>query len=161
MPSQPMTCILVHDQFLKTFNIFQIRELKCLIQTTGRTKYMFSTSRDVRHIDSRITAVNYTFDTVKEFIYLGCTKNDVSLEIKRRMISAFDSIVSCMSTSMAQVLSIVLIFSCCAGSAMSFVLRRMLRRDGYLMRGSAEVGEEDNLASVGKIKTRKPCHRLV
>ena len=49
----------------------------------------------------------------------------------------------------------------CAGSAMSFVWRRMLRRDGYLMRVSAEVGEEDDLASVGKIKSRKPCHRLV
>ena len=39
---------------------------------------------------------------------------------------------------------------------MSFVWRRMLRRDGYLMRGSVEVGEEDDLASVGKIKSRKP-----
>ena len=37
----------------------------------GKTKYMFSISRDVRHVDSRITADNYTFDTVKEFIYLG------------------------------------------------------------------------------------------
>ena len=48
----------------------------------GKTKYMFSRSRDVRRIDSRITADNYTFDTVKEFIYLGfavTTKNDVSL----------------------------------------------------------------------------------
>ena len=51
----------------------------------GKTKYMFSTSRDVRRIESRITVDNYTFDTVKEFIYLGSavtTKNDVSLEIK-------------------------------------------------------------------------------
>ena len=50
----------------------------------GKTKYMFSTSRDVRRIDSRITADNYTFDTVKEFIYLGyavSNKNDVSLEV--------------------------------------------------------------------------------
>ena len=46
---------------------------------------------DVRRIDSRITADNYTFDTVKEFIYLGSavtTKNDVSLEIKRRITLA-------------------------------------------------------------------------
>ena len=53
-----------------------------------KTKYMFSTSRDVRRIDSRITADNNTFDTVKEFIYLGSavtTKNDVNLEIKRRI----------------------------------------------------------------------------
>ena len=34
----------------------------------GKTKYMFSTSRDVWRIDSRITVNNYTFDTVKEFI---------------------------------------------------------------------------------------------
>ena len=34
-------------------------------------------------------------------------------------------------------------------------------RDGYLMRGSAEVGEEDDLASVGKTKSRKPYRRLV
>ena len=54
----------------------------------GKTKYMFSTSRDMRRIDSQITADNYTVDTVKEFIYLGSavtTKNDVSLDIKRRI----------------------------------------------------------------------------
>ena len=52
---------------------------------------IFSTSRDVRRIDSRITADNYTFDTVKEFIYLGSavtTNNDISLEIKRRITLA-------------------------------------------------------------------------
>ena len=57
----------------------------------GKTKYMLSTSRDARHIDSQITADNYTFDTVKEFIYLGSavtTRNDVSLEIKRRITLA-------------------------------------------------------------------------
>ena len=40
---------------------------------------------------SRITVDNYTFDTVKEFIYLGSavtTKNGVSLEIKRRITLA-------------------------------------------------------------------------
>ena len=77
------------------------------------------------------------------------------------MISAFDSIVSCMSPSTTWTLCSVLISSGCSGSAMSFVWRRMLLRDGYLMRGSAEVGEEDDLASVGKTKSRKPCHRLV
>ena len=57
----------------------------------GRIKYIFSTCRDVRRIDSRITANNYTFDTVKEYIYRGSavtTKNDVSLEIKRRITLA-------------------------------------------------------------------------
>ena len=57
----------------------------------GKRKYMFSMSKDVRHIDSRIMADNYTFDTVKEFIYLGSTvttKNDVGLEIKRSITLA-------------------------------------------------------------------------
>ena len=52
----------------------------------GKTKYMLSTSRN-----SQITADNYTFDIVKEFIYLGLdvtTKNVVSLEIKRKIILA-------------------------------------------------------------------------
>ena len=42
----------------------------------------------MRRINSKITADNYTFDTVNEFIYLGSavtTKNDASLEIKRRI----------------------------------------------------------------------------
>ena len=45
---------------------------------------MLSTSRDVWHIDSKITADNYTYDRIKEFVYLGSavnTTNDVSLEI--------------------------------------------------------------------------------
>ena len=46
----------------------------------------------------------------------------------------------------------VLISSDCAGWAMSFVWKRMLRRDGFLMRGSMEVNEEDDLASVGRTK---------
>ena len=50
----------------------------------GKTKYMFSTSRDVRRTDSRITADNYTLDTVTAVT----TKNDVSLEIKRRITFA-------------------------------------------------------------------------
>ena len=56
-----------------------------------RAKQSISKSRDVRHIDSQITADNYTFDTIKEFIYLGSivtTKNDFSLEIKRRITLA-------------------------------------------------------------------------
>ena len=50
---------------------------------------MFSTSIDVRCINSQIAADNYAFDTVKEFIYLDSaftTKNNVSLETKRRII---------------------------------------------------------------------------
>ena len=37
----------------------------------GKTKYICSTSRNVRRIDSQTTADKYTFDTVKGFIYLG------------------------------------------------------------------------------------------
>ena len=53
----------------------------------SETTYIRSTRRDVRHMDllDQITSNNYTFDTIKEFIYLGSavtTKNDVSLEIK-------------------------------------------------------------------------------
>ena len=61
--------------------------LPLVLVNEGEIKYMLSTSRDVRLIDSLITADNYTFDAVKEFIYLGSvvtTKNDVSLEIKSR-----------------------------------------------------------------------------
>ena len=52
---------------------------------------MLSTNRDVRCIDSQITTDNYAFDTAKDFIYLGSavtTKNDVSLQIKRRITLA-------------------------------------------------------------------------
>ena len=51
-----------------------------------KTKYMLSTSRDVRRIYSQVTADNYTFEIVNEFVYLGfavTNKNDVSLEIER------------------------------------------------------------------------------
>ena len=50
-----------------------------------KTKYMLSTSREVRLIDSLITADNYTFDAVKEFCYLGSAvtiRNDAGMEIK-------------------------------------------------------------------------------
>ena len=54
----------------------------------SKTKYMFSKSRDMLHIGSQITADNYTFDTIKEFIRLAfavTTKNDVRLESKRKI----------------------------------------------------------------------------
>ena len=57
----------------------------------GKTKYMLLTSRDMRHIDSQITADNYTFEIVKEIVYLGfavTSKNDASLEVKRRVTFA-------------------------------------------------------------------------
>ena len=45
----------------------------------------------MRRIDTQITADNYTFDIVKEFIYFGSavtSKTNVSLEIKRRITLA-------------------------------------------------------------------------
>ena len=40
-------------------------------------------------------------------------------------------------------------------------LGHAVRRDGYLMRRFAEVSEEDDLVSVGRTKSRKPCQSLV
>ena len=42
-----------------------------LAVNTDKSKYMMSTSRDVWCVGSQITADSYTFDVVKEFIYLG------------------------------------------------------------------------------------------
>ena len=53
----------------------------------SKTKHISSTSRDMRRTEFQLTVDHYTFDTVKEFIYLVSavtTKTDVSLEIKRR-----------------------------------------------------------------------------
>ena len=55
----------------------------------GKTKYMLTTSGIVPRMGSPITANSYNFDVVKQFIYLGTainTNNDVSLEIKRKII---------------------------------------------------------------------------
>ena len=38
------------------------------VSKEGKRKYILSTRRDVRRVDSQITTDNYTFDTVKEFI---------------------------------------------------------------------------------------------
>ena len=61
-----------------------------------------------------------------------------------------DIAVSCMSNSTTWTFYSVLISSGCSGTALSFVWRRMLRRDRYLIQGSTEVGEEDELVSVGR-----------
>ena len=54
----------------------------------GKTKYMLLRSIGLRPIGSQLTADNYSFDTVKELIYLSSVVNsriDVSLEIKCRI----------------------------------------------------------------------------
>ncbi|XP_060665561.1 uncharacterized protein LOC132797804 [Drosophila nasuta] len=56
-----------------------------------KTKFMVCSSRESRRLDSQLTAENYSFGSVKEFIYLGTaitSTNDVSLEIKRRITLA-------------------------------------------------------------------------
>ena len=45
-------------------------------------RFTLDQRKDMRRIDSQIMADNYTFDTIKEFIYLGSavtTKNDLTL----------------------------------------------------------------------------------
>ena len=51
------------------FGAIERESTKMLVVNEGKTKYMFSTSRDVRRIDSRITVDNYTFDS--QGIYLS------------------------------------------------------------------------------------------
>ncbi|XP_043064095.1 uncharacterized protein LOC122320085 [Drosophila ficusphila] len=56
-----------------------------------KTKFMVCSSRESRRLDSQLTADSYSFESVKEFIYLGTaitSTNDVSLEIKRRVTLA-------------------------------------------------------------------------
>ncbi|XP_060665650.1 uncharacterized protein LOC132797914 [Drosophila nasuta] len=56
-----------------------------------KTKFMVCSSRELRRLDSQLTAENYSYGSVKEFIYLGTaitSTNDVSLEIKRRITLA-------------------------------------------------------------------------
>ena len=69
---------------------------KGLAANEGKTKYMLSTSGDVPCMGSQITANCYNFDVVKEFIYLVTainTNNDVSQQIKRRVMLAKQSAV--------------------------------------------------------------------
>ena len=53
---------------------------------------MLPTSSDMRRIETQITADNYTYDLVSEFVHLGSaisTKNDVSLQIKYKAETSF------------------------------------------------------------------------
>ena len=57
----------------------------------GKTKYMLSTCRESQRHGTTISLGGYTFERVKEFVYLGSavnSKNNVSLEIKRRITLA-------------------------------------------------------------------------
>jgi sorting nexin-29 len=57
----------------------------------GKTKFMVCSNRETRRLDSHLTAGDYDFESVKDFVYLGTavtSNNDVSLEIKRRITLA-------------------------------------------------------------------------
>lgn len=47
-----------------------------------KTNEMLSTCKDTQHIDSQITATNYTFYVVDEFDYIGSSKTYMILEFK-------------------------------------------------------------------------------
>ena len=54
------------------FNAIEWKSTKInLAVNEGKTKHMLSANTGFRRIDSLMTADNYTFDAVKEFIYLG------------------------------------------------------------------------------------------
>ena len=56
-----------------------------------KTKYLLSTNKESRRLGQHVTVDNYTFEVVKDFVYLGTsinTNNNVSLEIKRRITLA-------------------------------------------------------------------------
>ena len=55
-----------------------------LAVTEGKTKYMLSTCRDARRIDTQVTADNYTFEEAKEFIYLGSAGTVTRASLWRR-----------------------------------------------------------------------------
>ena len=57
-----------------------------LVVNEDKSKYMLSTSRDVRSIRSQITPDNYTLDTVKEFVYLGSTVRLERIREKRHTL---------------------------------------------------------------------------
>ena len=84
-----------------------------------------------------------------------------SVQRELAMISASGTTAKCMSSSTPQTLCSLLISSGCTGWVMSFKWKSMLRRDGYLTQESAEVDEGDDLASVGRTKSGKPCHGLL
>ena len=88
-----MYCAVVNRILLlcPTFLSLRYMQLRCIFLL------LLSTSIDVRRIGSQLTADCYIFDLVKEFIYLGSTlktKNDISLDIKRKITLAETSLSS-------------------------------------------------------------------
>ena len=66
------------------FSVIERESTKMGLAVNGsKTKYMLSISRDVRHIDSQITADNYTFDKAKDFINLAPTLPQKMMSVGR------------------------------------------------------------------------------
>ena len=66
--------IIVHTKWDDTAAFISIERVSMtmgLALNKGKTKYMLSKSRDMRHIRSQIAADNYTFDVLQEFTPLG------------------------------------------------------------------------------------------
>ena len=62
-----------------------------LMVNQAKTKYMHSTSRTSGRVNTQLEAGEYTFDAVKDFVYLGTIvtqDNNISLEISRRITQA-------------------------------------------------------------------------
>jgi len=56
-----------------------------------KTKYLATSTKDARDLGQHVAFNGYTFEVVKDFVYLGTsinTNNDVSMEIKRRITLA-------------------------------------------------------------------------
>ena len=70
----PMTLLLVAMEAAKIG----------LMVNERKTKYMLSMRKDTQHrrLGQNVTGDRYSFEVVKEFVYLG-TDNDTSAEIKR------------------------------------------------------------------------------
>ena len=73
-----------------SFTAIKVESTKIDLAVNERkTKYMLSTSKDVWPTDPHITADNYNFDIVNEFILApSLPPKNVSLEIKRRITLA-------------------------------------------------------------------------
>ena len=57
----------------------------------NKTRFMMCSGKESRRLDSQLTAGSYSFETFKEFVYLGSTitdGNDISQEIKQRITLA-------------------------------------------------------------------------
>lgn len=75
-----------------------------------KTKYMISSKNEARHrqLGQNVTIGNYNFEVVKEFVYLGGvvdSNNNMSLEVKRRIMLANRAFFSLSHTMRSKIIS--------------------------------------------------------